>query len=352
MADQRHVYAWLEGQFDNIGDSALRRAYAQALTERGHVVMWGGNHPGYNAGLGGVDGAELEQSYLRWLRSLYADVLAGRADVALNAGQFGISKEFAKRLSTIVPALVLNRVRGGGNLWLGAASTPRWGRTRLIRALARLATQVSWRDEASSRTIYPAPVMPDWAFSLEPGGRPAGRRGRLAVSLRGDRPAPSERWIAAVGGLAARLALRPTVVVQVARDEDRAAELAASLGADLVSWGSGDHAEQESRVRTVYRDSRVILSDRLHALIIGMTEGAVPLGWCEHTNDKVARHFDVIGMGWVGADDAPDQALGALDDDRVAELSRRADRGLADARERLGDLRAGLGRRAGAATAR
>ena len=93
-------------------------------------------------------------------------------------------------------------------------------------------------------------------------------------------------------------------------------------------------------LRREYAGMRLILSDRLHALLIAMSEGAVPLGLAEATTEKLARHFDALGLPWATAPaDKRIARLAALDDAALTRYAEEAGRRLADARRELADVR-------------
>lgn len=91
------------------------------------------------------------------------------------------------------------------------------------------------------------------------------------------------------------------------RDGQRAAELAAGLGADLLDWPATESLRsREARLRHYYRDSLAVISDRAHALIIGMTEGAVPIGVTTSSPEKIRRLFGVVSTLPIAPDEAGD----------------------------------------------
>lgn len=49
-------------------------------------------------------------------------------------------------------------------------------------------------------------------------------------------------------------------------------------------------------MREVFSESLIVIGDRLHGLIVGATEGAVPLGWVESSSGKIARHFSHLNF--------------------------------------------------------
>ncbi len=121
--------------------------------------------------------------------------------------------------------------------------------------------------------------------------------------MRGDRPAPSDAFIRSVRDVSNELGLRPVVVNQVVRDLARSRELATSLDAEFLEpWEGGPHAEFEARIRDVYARSAVVVSDRLHALVLGFTEGAVPVGATQGSSEKLDRTFAGAGIADVSFD--------------------------------------------------
>jgi hypothetical protein len=328
------VFVRLTGQADNIGDSVLRRPYAAALAEIGPLHAWVGTPgSGYEAGLDLPRGTVVYDSFLAWSRAFFTSVIRGRTVLALNAGEFNPTVRANVVAVLLMPAVLALRPRGGHLVWLGSAvpATPR-GRTWPFRLLARHADIVLWRDAESAEAMRAGGTMPDWAFGLSAGGgwgavphsSTPTIRTRLAISLRGDRPYPSARWIGSVRSLADRLGLEPVVVVQVARDSATGRRLASDLGATLVDWESDKHSVQESAARGAYKDARVILADRLHSLIVAATEGALPIGATEAAGVKINRHFDLVGADWVGPGKRPaHEALDELDADRVDVLEAK-----------------------------
>lgn len=313
------TYMWLTGHVRNIGDSALRRPYAAAAAAAGPIRVWSGAmSSGYSIGLR-VPTSSLSSSFLRWVASFIRSVMRVRTNFAFNAGEFAVTREYFFGMILLLPWLAIAKLRGGKVIWLGAGMTsPRRLFMWPFHCLARMADLVKWRDSTACLTMGDGPRMPDWAFGLPPVTR-SSRRPYLAVSLRGDRRYPSEGWIVAVQQACAQLSLVPVVVVQVEDDQVMAKRLAADLGAKLIGWSATDHLEQEMIVRNAYGLSAAIVSDRLHALIIGLTEGSVPLGWVDRSNSKILRHFDWLGGSWVWIE--PKMSSTRLADLEPAELS-------------------------------
>lgn len=312
------VYAWLTGQDDNLGDSALRRGYADALRARGPLVVYvAGASDSYIGGLGLAESDRVVRKFLPWLGGAIWRACREPVTIALNAGEFSFSGRYTLIAVPLAAVLGVFRRLGGRVVWLGA-SVPRavQGRTWLFRRLHRRAQLVRWRDQATALVFGPAPWMPDWVLGLEPSGDAGMDRGTLGLSLRGDRAYPTAEWLASVRHAAQRLGLEIVTIAQVERDSAYAVRLASDVGGRAVPFEGRSHREQELVVRTEYGRMRVLVSDRLHSLLIAATEGAVPLGWSEAATAKIARHFDPLGMPWVAV--TPGRAATA-----VADLDRQ-----------------------------
>ncbi|UGQ59055.1 polysaccharide pyruvyl transferase family protein [Rhodococcus pyridinivorans] len=254
--------------------------------------------------LSGSDRAYVK--YATWYVGAIRSALKGRTLIAVNAGEVPVSKRGAARMVSLAMLILIARMRGGTGVWLGAgvpvpktlaylAPTYKW--------VARLCGHSGFRDKESLPIVGSARSMPDWAFDLGAPiseWTPSRQRRHLGVVMRGDRPYPDAEWLEWVRRTAACLALDIVVVVQVQRDTTMATRLAADLGGSVAQFDFGAHSSVEAEVRRVYADCSIVIGDRLHGLIVAATEGAVPLGWVPSSNGKIARHFDVVGLRWVG----------------------------------------------------
>jgi hypothetical protein len=172
--------------------------------------------------------------------------------------------------------------------------------------ILRDASVVAWRDAATRGAAGFGGVAPDWGFALgsDPSTwTPSDERRLIAVTLRFDRPWPDDRWFSMVRGLAARTGRSIVTVAQVARDAPRAVHLARALEGEYLVAPSTRHDDVDSFIRSVYSRSLAVVSDRAHALIIGATEGAYPVGSAANP-EKVRRLLDVVGLGELTGDHA------------------------------------------------
>jgi hypothetical protein len=298
------VFAWITGQDFNVGDSLLRRPYLAALARIGPVDVWIRTaSPSFCSGLNLMVARRVHRSFAGWYLAMLASIFRGRTVVALNAGEVRVSAARSLMTGLLVIAGRLARIRGGGLVWVGASVPDGGGALRLpYRLAAASARIVSWRDATPLKSFDLGTVGADWGFAT--GAAPETwrvARPRLAIVMRGDRPEPSHEWLEWLRNTAVAAGLKPVVVVQVTTDSERARVLASTLQADLIDWPVDlDHSEQEKRVRAVYRESKMVVGDRLHGLIVGFTEGALPLGWVESSVGKIRSHFDAVGMRYVG----------------------------------------------------
>jgi len=311
------VFVPVVGQDDNLGDSVLRRGLLRALRNSGaemHVYV-GTNSSDYCSALGLHPSDVLYSEWDKWFRALRQAAWRERhTSVALNAGESRVQKNHSYIGLRYLLAIALVRLRRGAAIQTGVGlRLPIANGPQLARFALRLASLVTWRDPESMAAMRVGTVAPDWGFyaqEVQP-SVPGEARPYLAISLRGDRPAPSDDWIAAVHGLAEQEGLIPLLVVQVKRDADRAEELRERLGpaAQVDLWATGTHEDREREVRDIYRHSRAVVSDRLHVLILAMTEGAAPIGFTPGAVEKVQRTLRPVGydtscFSVVGADPA------------------------------------------------
>ncbi|MDQ0424600.1 MULTISPECIES: hypothetical protein [Cellulomonas] len=295
----RTLYVPLTGQADNVGDVVLRRRLVQAVAPLGRlVVLVERADDDYVAGLRLPPGSVVHTSFLPWVRAATAGAAGrGPAALVLNAGEIASSRSQGRRAVLTLPAVLAGRLRGTPTVRAGLGARDRivpWGLAH--QAVVSAATLNVWRDHESRRLYHHGWVAPDWAFD-DADSRPAdGPRPVLALGFRGDRPAPSPAALGHVRDWAGSRGLRPVVVSQVASDVERNEQVAAALGCEHVGDRHVDLAERERAARDVYRSAAVVASNRVHALIIGFTEGASPAGLVPTPDVKIGRTLDAAGL--------------------------------------------------------
>jgi hypothetical protein len=349
MDSVRSIFLWVHGQDDNLGDVVLRRPLIELLRPLGQMELYvGDGSPGFIEALRLQPRDRCHVSLPAWMRQLWRAAWQAPWCFVFKPGETSLNFTKLRRLLPLWPALVAGKHRRGRVLNLGAGirESERLP-SRMLRPLYGLADLTLWRDARSAELAGQGGVMPDWAFA---DGSPealldAGPRDHLTLCLRGDRPMPEADLLRALRQFAAAQGLKLALLTQVRRDEEVLRALARALGADLLDWGSRTHLQQELRVRALYRRSRLVVSDRLHALIMGLTEGAVPLGLVTESGsdrpDKLRRPFDCIGYSGAAIDlrGAEAEAVGrALHDALLRQTEAR--QALHDARARIAEVAA------------
>lgn len=336
------IFVLGSGQEDNIGDVVLRRTMFDELRQRGVLHIFLG--PASDEFVTALELSETDVVYRdkgQWRSALWRSIRRGRDTWFVDKpGELILGRRYLLAQLRMVPAALAIRLRRGKVLRLGLgqrAPEPRF--TPVYRALFRLSNVVAWRDADSYATFRLGEVMPDWGFA-ERGSTADDGRDLLVLSYRSDKPALTPALISALSEAARSRDLRIAVVTQVGRDSSRSQELAEAFGAELIDWPEGrSHGDQERLLRDVYRRAAIVLSDRLHVLIVAMTEGAVPLALSMGPNYKIGRHFDAIGYSDVSVPVA-DSDAGAVDEVIASALARRpeAQRLLAAAVRRIDDV--------------
>jgi hypothetical protein len=301
------VFASAMGQVDNVGDTVLRRAFLNAIRPAGDLQVYvGSRDDSYLSGLGLTPGDVLFRRSDEWRREISRTTLREPMLYAFNAGEMELQRSYALHYLRLAPLLVTSKLRGGHavHAGLGIRTSTAWRHP--IAATLRLCDVVSWRDPYSRTSMGLGTVAPDWAFAL---GSPdaflssdTADRPLLAVSVRYNGERPNDTWMRNVRGLAAALGLQIVTVAQIQRDGPLAQELAVELGGEAHTWDGWNHAAQEARLRAVYRRSALVVTDRLHAAVIALTEGALPLGLADSPTAKVTRTLGAAGIRGAGID--------------------------------------------------
>lgn len=308
------------GQSDNIGDSILRRGQLRTFQDIDGVqlhVHVGRKDPEPNAedyltGIG-LDGSEKQYDTAAvWLLRALGSAAAARTILVMPTGEIMMPERFRRYWGWWTLLGVLGpKVRGGAAVQIGAGVRmatvgKRGDGTRVVREevevppLERIARRnmpvVAWRDANTRNSFQVGDVAPDWAFGEGPdpagglGPAPSARK-VLAVTMRADRDVLTEDKIALIREIADMHGLRIQVYSQVRRDRETMEKLAEILhpGTPAIVMRDESHGEWEALVRNLYRDSAIVVSDRLHALIIAATEGAIPLALSNWTTEKAVR---------------------------------------------------------------
>lgn len=331
------IFYWCSGQEDNIGDVILRRRMLRSLQDNGECRVYVGRASQSfieSLGLRANDG--VYSNFLKFIISAMFHCFRRDWKFGFNPGEIKCNRRQSLMHAALIPMMLLSNLRGRRCIRVGVGVhdyTSRWD--LFVRATVRLAAANIWRDEESCARFGQGTVAPDWAFDengeRQPMGGIAASRHMLGVSLRSDGSATTQTWVMAIHALARMHKLEPVVVVQVRRDSQRARNLAERLECGLVDWTSESHSEQEARLRSLYGECAGVVSDRLHVLVMAMTEGALPIGLMEHPDNKVRRHFQAAGfdrISWDVQDWTPEKIVGSgseVLDNRVALMKQLAE---------------------------
>lgn len=301
----RRIFVPARGQYDNIGDILLRRQLLDWLRESGPLHIYiGASPPGYKEGLRLHQSDVTYDSFGTWYLAALQSAARGRASYVFKPGEIQLTIVGMKEHLSMLPVIALVRARGGAVARVGVGSrnfspVPRL----LIRPSIALSNLSLWRDAATAAYLGHGEVMPDLGFAETTSSpdaaaavQEADERNVLVVSMRSDRPYPSEAWRSAVRETAERQGLQIWTATQVLRDDSRSVRLASDLGANLLGWDGAAHDEQERKLRALYRRSALAVSDRLHVLVAAVTEGAVPAAVLTDSSSKIGRHFAAAGI--------------------------------------------------------
>lgn len=295
------TFVSLTGPAGNIGDALIRRGGLEwAIGTSDELVAYTGAGPDvWLRQLGVPNGTRVlgsKRSVARWLWLLATS--PGRPVLVFEAGEVPLDRgNVLRELVFLTETLIVRAKRGvvvRPPRGIRAATQPALG---LHARAARLSQIALWRDAASAALAGGGRVVPDIGFAAgtRPGA-PEAERDELIVSLRGARPMPDSTWVDAVRATAASAGLRIRTVVQVREDEDRASELADALGGELEPWGDTDPVAQEELLRARYDRARLVVSDRMHVLVLAALSGAVPVELVPSPTHKITEAFATVGL--------------------------------------------------------
>ncbi|MTE23273.1 polysaccharide pyruvyl transferase family protein [Microbacterium sp. ZXX196] len=341
----RRVYMSIAAQADNLGDIAIRQAAIDLLSSggQGFIIYTGSMPSDYVDAFKFPADVELVADAPSFIVRYLGDIMRRRAHLVFAPGPLELRAGARAAIKATVNLLniLAARFSGGHVIAIGRALRGHGSPALQIERAA-----IGWyslfvsRDSVSEivigRTLEQAP---DLAFLRAPEFR-AESRDKVAISLRGDHSV-NPSLITDVVNRARAADLTPVFVTQVARDDANHQKLAKHFGADIVSWDGTGHGAQIARVQDAYRTCRFVVSDRLHALILGSIGGAKPIALRHPDSDKLSSTLaDVLTAPFVDttADRMEDVSFDSAEDDRLAsELSQARSR-LIEIAERLASL--------------
>lgn len=298
LTPSRKVFVSLTGDFTNIGDAVIRRQSLAWARQMGEIRAYVGGAPDEwfpSVGLTADDHVVRTKANVRhWIGDL---VTAKRPVFMFDPGEVPLDHgNFRREVVYLALTLLVRAKRGYVVRPPRAVARP----TRPNLALHRLASRASqvclWRTREDAARLRTGRPSPDIGFSMDKRvGTEPSKRSVLAVSLRWDRPLPDDAWFEAVREFAGANDLTIEVASQVYGDVARSRELAERLNATHDEWTGKHDLAHEEFVREVYDRSRIVVSDRLHVLVVAATSGVVPAQLIPSPVPKVAANFRAVG---------------------------------------------------------
>lgn len=304
MSTRKPIMVVLTGAYGNIGDGVIRRRIFGWVRDLGPIHAYVGNATDdwvEQLGLSSDDRVYKSAEKFAWMRQSLS--VKAPAALVLDPGEVPLDRK------ALIPEIIFTlltfvvRLRGGVVVRppRGVGETSRV--TKTVHQAGVASSQVSlWRNQKSFNLIKRGELCPDTAFQEDYTSKSEDARTDLVVSLRGARPYPSDKWFDAIRAIQATYGLRLVVASQVRDDEDRSQKLADALGAEHIAWGEATDLEHEEILRSRYHNAKIVVSDRLHVLILAALAGALPLEIVDNPKDKIAVHFAQIGAPPVSID--------------------------------------------------
>lgn len=321
------TFVSLTGPAGNLGDALIRRAtLGWARDSSSEVIAYTGDAPDmWLHQLGVPPGTRVlrsKRSVARWLWLLAT--APAHPVLVFEAGEVPLDRGNVMRELVFLAETLLVRLKRGVVVrpprGIRAPTQPAaWLHSRA----ARFSQVALWRDAASAQLMGGTQLAPDIGFGAGiRDGQQWHERSELIVSLRGGRPLPGRAWVQAVRAVAQSEGLRIRTVVQVREDEQRSQEVANLLGGLFEPWADADPRAHEESLRERYDGARLVISDRMHVLVLAALSSAVPVELVPAPTRKISEAFATIGLHDLCRDAATHDA-DAMKLFLLAQLQRR-----------------------------
>lgn len=298
------VYFSLDTQFENLGDEAINALLLREIARRDQLRIFVGKAPDwYRANIAaslssGALNAEFIRGRARYmLRFLLRSLLPAGSVMLLSCGDVTRAKPNPKRdramgLLSRLPFLEIAQI-GASRLKAGRSEQV-W-----LQRAANRSGKITVRDGYSLQALEAAGIragiVPDLAFLLE---FAPSRRGGKALFMFRDPGLEAEAFAAYLKPLVDRAretGLEPVFGWQVARDEACNRRLAALTGAGTLSLPGSCEGRLEAALAS-YGEVSVIVSNRLHGLLIAASRGAIPVPLLNSGEQKIRGVFEQAGL--------------------------------------------------------
>lgn len=291
----KKMFVSVLAQYSNLGDLVIRRYCTDLAREIGELHLLADGCPkDWLDGLGLQPEDKVYTAPGAWLRAL----LRSRSDGVLvySPGEFRLGRrDVAKEAANLIVQLVARTV-GCSTVRLQRSVVGKSGLSRPIHRLAcRKSDYVAWRDLESATWSGTGRVLPDVAFTV-PNAELGLERNVLVISIRPGSDGIPPEFVDLMKQLTAATGLRPTVLSQVAGDDEAAIALGAELDCAVVTRGSDPYQSFEKTVTELYGSARLVVSNRLHVVILALTQGAAAVCVTREANQKLRRNLEVVGL--------------------------------------------------------
>lgn len=295
-------YLSLRTQYQNLGDFMIAWATVSTLKEIGRVVLDSRSTPeAYVRLFAGLEGVEFTRRDFWWYlvrggRWVYVVKPGGYAALpGLRPNVVRMAKWLYFRLARLLGARMLMMPHS----YSGALQEPR-ALKRLYFSVFDLVLGRDHRtcDEYRRLGLSNVDYAPDMALALAGSDRlflatGTHLREGIAVSMRFDRRSTADR----VTQLLAQYEGAIRMVSQVEFDDDLNREVGIRLRAGDAAFYDRSQ-ESISAVVEIYSRSRYVVSNRLHALLLGYINGAIPVAVVDPQKDaKIVGCLQALGLG-------------------------------------------------------
>lgn len=277
------IFCTISAQADNLGDIVIRQEMIDlvAIPDAEFHISVGSMPPGYIGAFSLPKNAIIHRRASSAGKALVRAALRRRIFVVFPPGPMVLNDARAGLKAWLrVAAVLLARATGGGALTIGVAVrgsfSPALAGERVVAALSHIYAS---RDSRSSKTLnrairrLPDLALADHGPSLH---TPKIERKQIAFSLRYDRQVGQD-VLRAIGEWARQHGLEVLLVTQVRRDNAQHELMAAEHGWGHLGWTAQSHRQQMQRIENAYGASVLVVTDRLHAALLGLVNGAIPV---------------------------------------------------------------------------
>lgn len=305
----RKVFLLIDGQYENLGDVYHRRGLIKCLGREDYIVLAGRSVPSYflDAVFQNQRKTVVNNKFTFLLKFIQQSILYNRPIFVFHSGE--VSPRWRRICIELglLPFLNFGRLMGGEVFRIGNGLNRQITESKIKLFCWRIILAYSdfkaFRTKENQQRIRGSVYFPDLIFQLTDDLPTRNKeKGKLKISI-GFRFDTSLDWVEFINSFRHCIAsanVEIQLISNVKMDFTKTLSVAKTTGITMIGVDQKDgYGTAMSDIENALSNSDLIISDRLHLVLIGAAIG-VPVCGIENGRGKLSEHLNCYGLPCLG----------------------------------------------------